>query len=50
MNVRSLNIAPRAHICFGVIVCFVITLGLFAYLQLGNIRTSEQDIESIDWH
>ncbi|MFS0826644.1 methyl-accepting chemotaxis protein [Pseudomonas phoenicis] len=46
MNLRSLNIAPRASLCFGLITLLVIALGGFAYLQLGKLRGTEQDIEN----
>ncbi len=46
MNLRSLNIAPRASLCFGLITLLVIALGGFAYLQLGKLRATEQDIEN----
>ncbi|UFH50371.1 methyl-accepting chemotaxis protein [Pseudomonas sp. KNUC1026] len=45
MNLRLLNIAPRAALCFGLITLLVIALGGFAYVQLGKLRTTEQDIE-----
>ncbi|MDH4606623.1 methyl-accepting chemotaxis protein [Pseudomonas syringae] len=45
MNLRSLNIAPRAGLCFGLITLLVIALGGFAYVQLGKLRGTEQDIE-----
>ncbi|PHN28991.1 methyl-accepting chemotaxis protein [Pseudomonas sp. ICMP 561] len=45
MNLRSFNIASRASLCFGMITLLVIALGGFAYLQLGKLRDSEQDIE-----
>lgn len=45
MNLRSLNIAPRAALCFGLITLLVIALGGFAYVQLGKLRSTEQDIE-----
>ncbi|TFZ34282.1 methyl-accepting chemotaxis protein [Pseudomonas syringae] len=45
MNLRSLNIAPRAALCFGLITLLVIALGGFAYVQLGKLRGTEQDIE-----
>ncbi|MDU8357963.1 methyl-accepting chemotaxis protein [Pseudomonas syringae group sp. J309-1] len=45
MNLRSLTIASRASLCFGLITLLVIGLGGFAYLQLGKLRDSEQDIE-----
>lgn len=46
MNLRSLNIAPRAFLCFGMITFLVIALAGFAYLQLGKLRDSELDIEN----
>ena len=46
MSLRSLNIAPRASLCFGLITLLVIALGGFAYLQLGKLRGTEQDIEN----
>nr|WP_276616023.1 methyl-accepting chemotaxis protein [Pseudomonas syringae] len=45
VNLRSLNIAPRAGLCFGLITLLVIALGGFAYVQLGKLRGTEQDIE-----
>src|ERR1700712_2816213 len=45
MNLRSINIASRALLCFGLISMLVVALGGFAYLQLGELRGSEQDIE-----
>ncbi|RMR01979.1 Methyl-accepting chemotaxis protein I [Pseudomonas savastanoi pv. glycinea] len=45
MNLRSFTIASRASLCFGMITLLVIALGGFAYLQLGKLRDSEQDIE-----
>ncbi len=45
MNLRSLNIAPRAALCFGLITLLVIALGGFAYVQLGKLRGTQQDIE-----
>lgn len=45
MNLRSLNIATRAALCFGLITMLVIALGGFAYVQLGKLRGTEQDIE-----
>lgn len=46
MNFRSLNIAPRASLCFGLITLLVVILGGFAYLQLGKLHAAEQDIET----
>ncbi|TDV43797.1 methyl-accepting chemotaxis protein [Pseudomonas graminis] len=45
MNLRSISIASRASLCFGLISLLVIVLGGFAFLQLGELRGSEQDIE-----
>jgi len=47
MNVRSVNIAPRASMCFAVITCILIALGIFSYLQLNQLRMTEQTIEKI---
>jgi methyl-accepting chemotaxis protein len=40
-----MNIARRAFICFGLITLLLISLVGFSYLQIGHLRTSEQDIE-----
>jgi methyl-accepting chemotaxis protein len=45
LNLRSLNIAPRAALCFGLITLLVIALGGFAFVQLGKLRGTQQDIE-----
>nr|WP_296257240.1 MULTISPECIES: methyl-accepting chemotaxis protein [unclassified Pseudomonas] len=45
MNLRSINIAPRASMCFAAITCLLIALGVFAYLQLNQLRATEQMIE-----
>jgi methyl-accepting chemotaxis protein len=45
MNLRSLSIAARASLCFGVITCLVVALGVFAYLQLNQLRGTEQFLE-----
>jgi methyl-accepting chemotaxis protein len=45
MNLRSINIAPRASMCFAAITCLLIALGAFAYLQLNQLRQTEQLIE-----
>ncbi|MBT2339842.1 MULTISPECIES: methyl-accepting chemotaxis protein [Pseudomonas] len=45
MNLRSLNIARRAALCFGAITLLLIGLGGFAYVQIDHLRTAEQDIE-----
>ncbi|MEB0040026.1 MULTISPECIES: methyl-accepting chemotaxis protein [unclassified Pseudomonas] len=46
MNLRSLNIAPRASLCFALITLLVVGLGVFSYLQMGNLRDAEQAIET----
>jgi methyl-accepting chemotaxis protein len=45
MNLRSLNIAPRASMCFAAITCLLIALGVFAYVQLNQLHATEQLIE-----
>lgn len=45
MNLRSINIAPRASLCFAAITCLLIALGVFAYVQLNQLRQTEQLIE-----
>lgn len=45
MNLRSLKIAHRAFLCFGVITLLLIGLGGFAYVQIGHLRAAEQNIE-----
>ncbi|GFM81996.1 methyl-accepting chemotaxis protein [Pseudomonas cichorii] len=45
MNLRSLNIAHRASLCFGVITLLLVGLGWFSYIQMGHLRAAEQNIE-----
>ncbi len=45
MNLRSLKIAHRAFLCFGVITLLLIGLGGFSYVQIGHLRAAEQNIE-----
>jgi methyl-accepting chemotaxis protein len=45
MNLRSINIAPRASLCFAAITCLLVALGVFAYLQLNQLRATEQFIQ-----
>ncbi|WP_053128590.1 methyl-accepting chemotaxis protein [Pseudomonas sp. MIACH] len=45
MTLRSLNIARRAFVCFGLITLLLISLAGFSYLQIGHLRTAEQNIE-----
>ncbi|KIQ26074.1 MULTISPECIES: methyl-accepting chemotaxis protein [Pseudomonas syringae group] len=44
MNLRSLNISRRASLCFGIITVLLVGLGVFSYVQMGNLRTAEQNI------
>ena len=46
MNLRSINLAPRAALCFGVITTLLIGLGAFSYAQILHLRSAEQDIET----
>lgn len=46
MNLRSINIAPRASLCFAAITCLLVALGIFSYLQLNQLRQTEQLIEN----
>jgi methyl-accepting chemotaxis protein len=46
MNLRSLRIAPRAILCFGTITLFVLVLGAFAFVQIKELRSTEQAMES----
>ncbi|KOP52535.1 chemotaxis protein [Pseudomonas coronafaciens pv. porri] len=46
MNVRSMNLAPRAAIFFSLIVLVVFALGIVALMQMGKLRESEQDVET----
>lgn len=45
MKLRSMNIARRAFVCFGLITLLLISLAGFSYMQIGHLRTAEQDIE-----
>ena len=46
MSIRSLNIAPRAGLGFGVLALMVFALGGFALLQMGNMRQQSDLVES----
>lgn len=46
MNIRTLNVAPRAVIFFSIILIILISLGIVAALQMGKLRESEQDVET----
>jgi methyl-accepting chemotaxis protein len=45
MNLRSMNIAPRASLCFAAITLLLVALGGFAYVQLLQLRQTEQRLE-----
>ncbi|MCF5327491.1 methyl-accepting chemotaxis protein, partial [Pseudomonas lurida] len=45
MKLRSLSIARRAFVCFGLITCLLISLAAFSYLQINRLRAAEQNIE-----
>lgn len=45
MKLRSLNIARRAFVCFGLITLLLICSAGFSYLQIDHLRNAEQDIE-----
>ena len=46
MNIRSLNIAPRAGLGFGVLAVIVFALGGFALLQMANMRQQSDQVEN----
>ena len=46
MSIRSLNIAPRAGLGFGVLGLMVCALGAFALLQMANMRQQSEQVES----
>ncbi|HCN46362.1 MAG TPA: methyl-accepting chemotaxis protein, partial [Pseudomonas sp.] len=46
MNLRSLNIAPRAALGFGLLALLVVTLGLFALAQMSSMREQSEQVES----
>ncbi|MFB4370415.1 MULTISPECIES: methyl-accepting chemotaxis protein [unclassified Pseudomonas] len=46
MNLRSLNIAPRAALCFALITLLVMALGVFSLFKLADLYDAEQDIET----
>ena len=48
MSIRSLNIAPRAGLGFGVLALMVFSLGGFALLQMGNMR-QQSDLVENNW-
>ncbi|MDR0281750.1 MAG: methyl-accepting chemotaxis protein [Paucimonas sp.] len=46
MSLRSLNIAPRAGLGFGLLALLVVTLGLFALAQMSSMREQSEEVES----
>ena len=46
MSIRSLNIAPRAGLGFGILGLMVLALGAFALLQMANMRQQSEQVES----
>lgn len=48
MNLRTLRIAPRAGLAFGIITLFLLVLSAFAFEQIRDLRSAEQELES-DW-
>jgi methyl-accepting chemotaxis protein len=46
MNIRSLNIAPRAGLGFGLLALMVFALGGFALSQMGNMRQQSDQVEN----
>ena len=48
MSLRSLNIAPRAALGFGLVAFLVFILGAFALLQMSNMREQSAQVDQ-DW-
>ncbi|MDG9885516.1 methyl-accepting chemotaxis protein [Pseudomonas putida CSV86] len=46
MSLRSLNIAPRAGLGFGLLALLVVTLGLFSLVQMSSMREQSEQVES----
>ncbi|HHS7809612.1 methyl-accepting chemotaxis protein [Pseudomonas putida] len=46
MSIRSLNIAPRAGLGFGVLALMVFALGAFALLQMSNMRAQSDEVDN----
>ncbi|SNY39603.1 methyl-accepting chemotaxis protein [Pseudomonas sp. LAMO17WK12:I6] len=46
MSIRSLNIAPRAGLGFGVLALMVFALGAFALLQMANMRAQSDEVDN----
>ncbi|MBK5375218.1 methyl-accepting chemotaxis protein [Pseudomonas sp. TH43] len=45
MSIRSLNIAPRAGLGFGLLALMVFALGAFALLQMSNMRAQSDEVD-----
>ena len=46
MSIRSLNIAPRAGLGFGLLAVMVFVLGAFALLQMSNMRAQSDEVDN----
>lgn len=46
MSIRSLNIAPRAGLGFGLLALMVFGLGAFALQQMSNMRTESDQVDN----
>ncbi|UVL96024.1 methyl-accepting chemotaxis protein [Pseudomonas siliginis] len=46
MNIRSLNIAPRAGLGFGLLALMVFALGAFALMQMSNMRAQSDEVDN----
>lgn len=46
MNLRSMNIAPRAGLGFGLVALLVVALGVFALMQMTSMRQQSQQVDS----
>ena len=46
MSIRSLNIAPRAGLGFGLMALMVCALGAFALLQMSNMRAQSDEVDN----
>ncbi|MBD8709926.1 MULTISPECIES: methyl-accepting chemotaxis protein [unclassified Pseudomonas] len=46
MQLQNFKISTRALLCFGLITLILLGLGLFAYVQIDEMRTTEQKLET----
>ncbi|MDT3314743.1 methyl-accepting chemotaxis protein [Pseudomonas sp. rhizo66] len=46
MSIRSLNIAPRAGLGFGLLALMMFALGAFALLQMSNMRAQSDEVDN----